>query len=83
MTDRQLWTVEDTAAFLRLKPSTVRQMARDGRIPAIKVGRRVWRFDPGRIQEWLGAYQDGKHGNQDGKPCTACPGGLGQGAERT
>ncbi len=59
MTDKvmtgNLWTVEGTAAFLRLRPETVRQMARDGRIPAIKVGARIWRFNPERIQEWLGA----------------------------
>jgi excisionase family DNA binding protein len=38
-----LWTVEDVANYLRLRPETVRMMARSDKIPAIKVGR-VWRF---------------------------------------
>ena len=48
-----LWTVEDVACYLRLKPETVRVMARRGELPCIKVGRRVWRFRIGEIKEWL------------------------------
>jgi excisionase family DNA binding protein len=45
-------TVEEVAQALRLQPETVRQMARDGRLPAHKVGR-VWRFNPAAIRNWL------------------------------
>jgi excisionase family DNA binding protein len=45
-------TVEEVAQALRLQPETVRQMARDGRLPAHKVGR-VWRFHPAEIRNWL------------------------------
>lgn len=38
-----LWTVLDVAEFLRLEPETVRTMAREGKLPGIKVGR-AWRF---------------------------------------
>ena len=48
-----LWTVEDVACYLRLKPETVRVMARRGELPCIKVGRRVWRFRSSEIKDWL------------------------------
>ena len=38
-----LWTVEDVARYLRLKPETVRMLARNNKIPGRKVGK-VWRF---------------------------------------
>jgi excisionase family DNA binding protein len=41
----QLWTVEEVAEYLRLQPETVRAKARKGEIPAVKVGKRIWRFD--------------------------------------
>lgn len=41
---RPLWTVEDVAMYLRIKPSTVRAMCRRGELPAVKVGR-IWRFE--------------------------------------
>lgn len=47
-----LWTVEDVANFLRLKPETVRIMARDSKLPCIKVGR-AWRFNSKEIHEWV------------------------------
>ena len=48
-----LWTVDDVAAYLQLKPETVRVMARNGEIPSMKLGKRLWRFDPERIEAWL------------------------------
>ena len=49
-----LWTIDDVAKYLRLEPNTVREMARDKKIPGIKVGR-VWRFRPKEIKSWLGS----------------------------
>jgi len=60
-----LWTVEEAAAYLRLRTETIRQMARDGHIPAIKVGARIWRFDPERIQEWLRAQAHTTNQDED------------------
>lgn len=48
-----LWTVTDAAAYLRLEPETIRAMARRGELPVFKVGKRLWRFDPGKIKAWL------------------------------
>ena len=47
-----LWTVVDVARYLRVETETVRIMARDGKLPAIKVGR-LWRFHRSSIQEYL------------------------------
>lgn len=47
-----LLTVDEVAKFLRLKPETIRSMARRGDLPAIKIGR-VWRFRRSSITELL------------------------------
>ena len=47
-----LWTVEEVAGYLRLEPETIRVMAREEKIPAIKVGR-VWRFKKNSLNVWL------------------------------
>jgi len=47
-----LWTVEEIAGYLRLEPETVRSMAREGKLPAAKVGK-VWRFRHAQIKEWI------------------------------
>ena len=47
-----LLTVDEVANYLRLKPSTVRAMARRGEIRAVKVGR-VWRFLKSSVKEIL------------------------------
>ena len=48
-----LWTVNDVAKYLQLRPSTVRDMARKKDLPGIKVGERVWRFRSRDIKSWL------------------------------
>jgi excisionase family DNA binding protein len=48
-----LWTVAEVADYLRLKPETVRVMARSGVLPSIKVGRN-WRFKMSTIKDRLG-----------------------------
>jgi len=47
-----LWTVHDVAEFLRLEPDTVRTMAREGKLPGVKVGR-AWRFKKTTIIKYL------------------------------
>ncbi len=48
-----LWTVEEVATYLHFAPETIRNMARNGVIPSLKVGKRVWRFHKEQIQAWL------------------------------
>lgn len=47
-----LWTVDEVARYLRLDPETVRGMARNGRLPAFKVGR-GWRFRATALKEYF------------------------------
>jgi excisionase family DNA binding protein len=46
--DARLLTATQAAARLGLHPKTVARMARDGRLPAVKVGT-GWRFHPDRL----------------------------------
>ena len=48
-----LWTVVEVAKYLRLNTETVRLMARRGDLPSIKIGKRLWRFRPRDVKEWL------------------------------
>lgn len=50
--DGTLLTVDEVAKYLRLKPETIRSMARRGDLPAIKLGR-VWRFRSSSISQIL------------------------------
>ncbi len=52
----QLWTVREVAYYLRLKPQTIRAMARRGELPVIRLGRGL-RFQPGAIEAWLNSKQ--------------------------
>ena len=47
----ELLTVDEVADFLRVKPSTVYEWAKNGKIPARKVGR-LWRFSREEIESW-------------------------------
>ena len=42
----------DLAKILNLHPFTVTRLAREGKIPAFKVGG-VWRFRKDQFEEWL------------------------------
>jgi len=47
-----IMSVEEAAHFLRIHPETLREKARRGKIPALKVGR-AWRFQRERLEQWL------------------------------
>jgi excisionase family DNA binding protein len=47
-----LLTVKQVSDYLALHPETIRQMAREGRLPHIKVSNRL-RFRPADIEKWL------------------------------
>ena len=48
----KLLTLSEVAEILRVNRETVYRMARDGRIPATKVGHQ-WRFNRSSIGAWL------------------------------
>lgn len=45
-------TVNEVAAALRVSAETVRRMARQGDLPAIRIGPRMWRFSERAVAEW-------------------------------
>jgi len=45
-------TAEQAADLLQTDTGTLRRLAREGRIPATKIGRQ-WRFDEGLLREWV------------------------------
>jgi excisionase family DNA binding protein len=47
-----IMTLEEVARFLRLNKSTVYRMAREGTLPAWKLGN-VWRFKKEAIEDWI------------------------------
>jgi excisionase family DNA binding protein len=53
-----IMTVREVAKYLRMHEMTIYRMARQGEIPAYKVGNR-WRFNRQRIEEWLGEHEVG------------------------
>lgn len=48
----ELMTLEQTAEYLHLHPVTLRNKARKGELPAIKLGRQ-WRFVREQLEAWL------------------------------
>jgi excisionase family DNA binding protein len=47
-----IMTLEEVARFLRLNKSTIYRMAREGTLPAWKLGN-VWRFKKEAIEDWI------------------------------
>ena len=47
-----LWRVEQTAEYLGIRPKTLYEWVRLGRVPYRKIGFNV-RFDPGEIEAWV------------------------------
>lgn len=49
---KQIMTTKDVAEFLNIHPLTVQRMARQGRIPAFKIGA-DWRFQRKSLERWM------------------------------
>ncbi len=47
-----LITIEEAAEYLRFHPSTVYRLARQGLLPARKIGKQ-WRLDSRALDRWL------------------------------
>jgi len=56
MSEERLLTIEEVSKILRLDASSVRRLCREGKLPALRVGR-GWRFRQGRLWEWLDARE--------------------------
>ena len=58
MTD-EIMTLEEVAAYLKLKPQTIYTWAQQNKIPAAKLGKE-WRFKKSIIDEWYLQHLDSK-----------------------
>jgi excisionase family DNA binding protein len=63
----ELWDVKTAASRLGLSTRTVYQLARDGRIPGIRVGGR-WRFRQADLDRWLESNAQGRAARQPRAP---------------
>ncbi|MCP4685849.1 MAG: helix-turn-helix domain-containing protein [bacterium] len=54
-----IMTLEEVAAYLKLKPQTIYTWAQEKKIPAAKIGKE-WRFRKSIIDEWYLRHIDGK-----------------------
>jgi excisionase family DNA binding protein len=52
-------TLEEVAAYLKLKPQTIYTWAQEKKIPAAKLGKE-WRFRKSLIDEWFISHIDDK-----------------------
>jgi excisionase family DNA binding protein len=48
----QIMTTKEMAKYLKLHQITICKLSKEGKIPAIQIGR-VWRFDKEAIDEWI------------------------------
>ena len=55
----RLLKVDDVAEILGMHPQTVYRMARQGKIPSVKIGRSL-RFDSEEIEEWIKGRKERK-----------------------
>jgi excisionase family DNA binding protein len=59
MINDEILTLEEVAAYLRLKPQTIYTWAQEKKIPAAKLGKE-WRFKKSIIDEWYLQHIDDK-----------------------
>jgi len=57
--ENDIMTLEEVAAYLKLKPQTIYTWAQDKKIPAAKLGKE-WRFKKSIIDEWIIQQMDVK-----------------------
>ncbi|MBN2419142.1 MAG: helix-turn-helix domain-containing protein, partial [Deltaproteobacteria bacterium] len=48
----KIMTTKETAKYLRLHQITICKLSKQGKIPAIRIGR-VWRYDKDKIDDWI------------------------------
>jgi excisionase family DNA binding protein len=56
MTEKEILEAKDVAKYLHLHLFTVHKLARQGKLPAFKIGK-DWRFRKVAIEEWVKAKE--------------------------
>jgi excisionase family DNA binding protein len=57
MSDSEVMTLEEVAAYLKVTPQTIYTWAQEKRIPAAKLGKE-WRFKRSVIDRWFDGHFD-------------------------
>ena len=57
--DTDVMTLEEVAAYLKVKPQTIYTWAQEKKIPAAKLGKE-WRFKKSILDEWFNQHIDDK-----------------------
>jgi len=57
--ENDIMTLEEVAAYLRLKPQTIYLWAQEKKIPAAKLGKE-WRFRRSVVDNWFNQHMDDK-----------------------
>jgi excisionase family DNA binding protein len=52
MTEKPYLSIQDVAKRFGVNPTTVYRLAKQGRLPAFKVGSQ-WRFSGARLEQWV------------------------------
>ncbi|WP_417799026.1 methylation-associated defense system helix-turn-helix domain-containing protein MAD1 [Terasakiella pusilla] len=58
----EIMTIQEVAAYLKLKEKTAYRLAADGKIPGFKVGG-SWRFRRKEIESWIDEQSRGRGSN--------------------
>ncbi|MDO8748308.1 MAG: helix-turn-helix domain-containing protein [Candidatus Omnitrophota bacterium] len=68
---KDIMNTKEVSGFLKLHPFTVNKLAREGKIPAFKIGA-DWRFHHKHIERWINEkivyQQQGRERRNPGKP---------------
>ena len=57
MAEENVFTVQELASYLRMKPVTIYKHAKAGKLPAFKVGAN-WRFKKSTIDRWISEQEE-------------------------
>ncbi len=57
MPENTVFTVQELSDYLRMKPVTIYKHAKQGTLPAFKVGA-SWRFKKSTIDRWISDQED-------------------------
>jgi excisionase family DNA binding protein len=58
MKEKEIWDAKDVAEYLHVHLFTVHKYAREGKIPAFKIGA-DWRFHRKSIEKWIHEKEQG------------------------
>ncbi len=57
MTDENVFTVQELASYLKMRPVTIYKHAKEGKLPGFKVGAN-WRFKRSTIDRWISVQEE-------------------------